>query len=120
MPDSASAGPAGLAAVVLAGGRAARLGGADKPALVVGGQPLLATVLSAATAAGAGQIVIARHPGRDGFWLVKRAVRRDGDGWWLESDNPGGGAVDSRRFGAVPVALIEGRVLTRYWRPRSG
>jgi len=26
--------------------------------------------------------------------------------------------VDSRRFGAVPVPLIEGRVLARYWRPR--
>jgi hypothetical protein len=28
--------------------------------------------------------------------------------------------VDSRHFGAVPVSLIEGRLLARYWRPRSG
>jgi len=34
--------------------------------------------------------------------IVKRAARREQDGWWLESDNPGAGAVDSRRFGAVP------------------
>jgi nickel-type superoxide dismutase maturation protease len=69
----------------------------------------------------AGQIVIARHPGQPGLLLVKRAVRRmEGDGgWWLESDNPTAGAVDSRRFGPVPAVLVEGRVLVRYWRPRS-
>jgi nickel-type superoxide dismutase maturation protease len=66
-----------------------------------------------------GQIVVARHPDRPGMLLVKRAARRADDGWWLESDNPGAGAVDSRRFGAVPGPLIEGRVLARYWRPRS-
>lgn len=38
------------AAVVLAGGRARRLGGLDKPALVVGGRPLLDTVLDACAA----------------------------------------------------------------------
>jgi len=67
----------------------------------------------------AGQIVIARHPGQPALLLVKRAARRVDDGWWLESDNPDAGAVDSRRFGPVPAALIEGRVLVRYWRPRS-
>ena len=68
----------------------------------------------------AGQIVLARHPGRPDMLIVKRAGRRVDGGWWLESDNPGAGAVDSRRFGAVPGALIEGRVLARYWRRRSG
>jgi nickel-type superoxide dismutase maturation protease len=67
-----------------------------------------------------GQIVLARHPAQPDMLIVKRAARRVAGGWWLESDNPGAGAVDSRRFGAVPAALIEGRVLTRYWRPRSG
>jgi nickel-type superoxide dismutase maturation protease len=66
-----------------------------------------------------GQIVVARHPGRAELLIVKRAARRVGGGWWLESDNPGAGAVDSRRFGAVTGDLIEGRVLVRYWRPRS-
>jgi nickel-type superoxide dismutase maturation protease len=66
-----------------------------------------------------GQIVLARHPGRPDLLLVKRAARRADGGWWLESDNPGAGAVDSRRFGAVPGDLIEGRVLARYWRDRS-
>jgi nickel-type superoxide dismutase maturation protease len=62
-----------------------------------------------------GQIVIAQHPGRPELLLVKRAARADGEGWWLESDNPGAGAVDSRRFGPVPAKLIEGRVVLRYW-----
>ncbi len=66
-----------------------------------------------------GQIVLARHPERPELLIVKRAARRVGGGWWLESDNPDAGAVDSRRFGAVPEPLIEGRVLGRYWRPRS-
>ncbi len=73
----------------------------------------------------AGQVVLARHPGRPDMLIVKRAARRvEGDGevgggWWLESDNPDAGAVDSRRFGPVPAALIEGRVLVRYWRRRT-
>src|SRR6266480_977673 len=66
-----------------------------------------------------GQVVVARHPDRPEMLLVKRAVRQADGGWWLESDNPGAGAVDSRRFGAVPGSLIEGRVLARYWRARS-
>lgn len=62
-----------------------------------------------------GSIVLARHPRRPGMLLVKRAARREpGGGWWLESDNPAAGAVDSRQFGPVPA--IEARVLFRYWR----
>ena len=67
----------------------------------------------------AGQIVVARHPGQPGLLLVKRAAGRVDGGWWLASDNPAAGAVDSARFGAVPAPLIEGRVLGRYWRPKS-
>jgi nickel-type superoxide dismutase maturation protease len=63
-----------------------------------------------------GQLVVARHPGCPGQLLVKRAARREPGGWWLASDNPGAGAVDSRAFGPVPPGLIEGRVLLRYRR----
>lgn len=62
-----------------------------------------------------GQVVIARHPERPDLLLVKRVVRREAAGWWLESDNPGAGAVDSRRFGPVRPEFVEGRVLLRYW-----
>lgn len=70
-----------------------------------------------------GQLVMAWHPGRPGMLLVKRAARREPDGWWLESANPdpAAGAVDSRAFGPVPVTLIAGRVLLRYRRgPADG
>ena len=65
-----------------------------------------------------GRLVIARHPDRPDLLLVKRVTRREQRGWWLESDNPGAGAVDSRHFGPVGPDQIEGRVLIRYWRPR--
>jgi nickel-type superoxide dismutase maturation protease len=65
-----------------------------------------------------GQIVLARHPERPDLLLVKRAAGRVDGGWWLASDNPAAGAVDSARFGAVAGSLIEGRVLVRYRRPR--
>jgi nickel-type superoxide dismutase maturation protease len=64
----------------------------------------------------AGQIVIARQPGRADFLLVKRAVRRETAGWWLASDNAAVTAVDSRSFGPVPPDRITGRVLLRYHR----
>ncbi len=44
--------------VVLAGGRATRLGGADKPGLAVAGVPMVAAVLAAAAAAGTSRLVL--------------------------------------------------------------
>jgi nickel-type superoxide dismutase maturation protease len=67
-----------------------------------------------------GQVVVARHPGRPDLLIVKRAARREPGGWWLASDNPVAGAVDSRAFGVVPASLIEGRMLVRYRRARRG
>ena len=67
-----------------------------------------------------GQIVVARQPGDGGLLLVKRAGRPVAAGWWLASDNPVAGAVDSRHFGPVAAAAIEGRVLLRYHRARPG
>jgi molybdopterin-guanine dinucleotide biosynthesis protein A len=51
--------------IILAGGRAARLGGVDKPGLTVGDRSLLDTVLAAGTEAGARQAVIV-GPSRPG------------------------------------------------------
>jgi hypothetical protein len=68
-----------------------------------------------------GQVVLAWHPERPEFLLVKRAAwweEGDGEmagGWWLASDNPAAGAVDSARFGLVPAEKIVARVLVRYW-----
>jgi SOS-response transcriptional repressor LexA len=68
-----------------------------------------------------GDLVIARNPEKPDMLLVKRATRRCGDAaWWLESENPYAGAVDSNHFGPVTDAAIVGRVLVRYHRgPRS-
>jgi nickel-type superoxide dismutase maturation protease len=65
-----------------------------------------------------GQIVLAWHPERPGFLLVKRAAWREDGGWWLASDNPAAGAVDSAHFGVVPEEKIVAVVLARYWPPR--
>jgi nickel-type superoxide dismutase maturation protease len=65
-----------------------------------------------------GQLVVAWHPSRPTLLLVKRALRREPGGWWLQSDSPNGFASDSRAFGPVPSALIQGRVLLRYRRAR--
>jgi hypothetical protein len=48
--------------------------------------------------------------------LVKRAAWREPGGWYLASDNPGAGAMDSARFGVVPAGLIKGTLLLRYHR----
>src|SRR6516165_4084458 len=62
----------------------------------------------------AGQLVVARHPGRP----AGRPLRRRGGR--TPATSPAAGAVDSRAFGAVPASLIEGRVLLRYWPVRRG
>jgi len=64
-----------------------------------------------------GDVVVARHPGRD-LLIVKRVGHRDGAGWWLESDNQrASGRQDSWDFGAVADGLVTGRVVGRYWPP---
>ncbi|MDP9396079.1 MAG: peptidase S24 [Actinomycetota bacterium] len=59
-----------------------------------------------------GRLVVVRLPGRPP--AVKRAVRRDGAGWWVERDNPREG-VDSWTLGAVPDDDVLATVLVRYW-----
>ena len=57
-----------------------------------------------------GGLLVVRLP--DGVVAVKRAVRREPGGWWVERDNPHAG-VDSWRVGAVPDEDVVARVLTR-------
>lgn len=51
-----------VAALVLAGGRASRLGGTDKPGIEIAGRTLLAAVAGAAAGAGACHIVVVGPP----------------------------------------------------------
>jgi len=61
-------------------------------------------------------LVVARFP--DGTVVIKRAVERRNDGWWLLSDNPSEG-IDSRHRGALADADVLAVVLARVWpRPR--
>ncbi|MFC9058200.1 NTP transferase domain-containing protein [Streptomyces sp. NPDC057074] len=73
-------GPAGYDAVVLAGGAARRLGGADKPGLRVGGRALLDRVLAACAGARTTVVVAAPRP-------TARPVT------WAREDPPGGGPL---------------------------
>jgi molybdopterin-guanine dinucleotide biosynthesis protein A len=84
-------------AVVLAGGRASRLGGADKPALVVGERSLLASVIAAAAAAGA-RVVVVVGPSRPGLVLTAGRLRV------VREEPPGSGPVPALRRGLAEVA----------------
>jgi phage repressor protein C with HTH and peptisase S24 domain len=62
-----------------------------------------------------GDVVVARFRSRPDLLVVKRVVRAEGSGWWLEGDNALV-ADDSRSYG---VADVQARVVLRYWpRPR--
>lgn len=58
-----------------------------------------------------GDVVVARFHSRPDLLVVKRAVREEPGGWWLQGDNP---LVtdDSRAYG---LSRVEGRVVARYW-----
>jgi SOS-response transcriptional repressor LexA len=62
-----------------------------------------------------GDVVVARFRTRPDLPVVKRAVRREGTGWWLIGDNAFV-TDDSRAYG---VADVDGKVLMRWW-PRPG
>jgi molybdopterin-guanine dinucleotide biosynthesis protein A len=86
-------------AVVLAGGRGTRLGGMDKPGLVVGGQTLLGAVVSAVTSAGADRIVVV-GPQRTG----DLSAGAGGQVRYVREDPPGRGPVAALACGLEQVS----------------
>ena len=65
-----------------------------------------------------GDVVVVRLPDDAGLG-VKRALRHDDDGWWVERDNPAEGA-DSWSWGSsLADADVVGVVRWRLW-PRPG
>ena len=60
-----------------------------------------------------GALVVVRLPG-DRPLAVKRALRREPEGWWVERDNPSEG-VDSWAVGAVPDQDVVAVVVARLW-----
>jgi molybdopterin-guanine dinucleotide biosynthesis protein A len=89
--------PDAFDAVVLAGGAARRLGGADKPGVRVGGRALLDRVLSACAGAAVTVVVADPRP-------TARPVR------WAREEPPGGGPVAALDAGlrhtTAPVVLV--------------
>ncbi|WP_067179327.1 molybdenum cofactor guanylyltransferase [Microtetraspora niveoalba] len=79
-------------AVILAGGRARRLGGLDKPGAPVGGRSLIERVAGAVTAARTLVVVGPPRPGRG----LERAVH-------TREDPPGSGPVPALRAGLALV-----------------
>jgi len=63
-----------------------------------------------------GDVVVVGHPHRPGLRLVKRLLRREAGGWWVEGDHRDA-STDSRHFGPVPEPLLLGRVIARFARP---
>jgi molybdenum cofactor guanylyltransferase len=90
--------------IILAGGRGARLGGADKPGLVVGSSTMAATAARAAVAAGAGRIILVGPDRPDvtaataatAAWAGRLIVTRE--------DPPGAGPVPALRAGLAEAA----------------
>ena len=103
-------------AVVLAGGRGTRLGGADKPGLVVGPRTLLGSVVSAVTEAGASRVVVVgpERPAALGGATFRPGTGGPGTGGpgtaggeqvsYTREDPPGGGPVAALRCGLAEVS----------------
>ena len=111
----------------MSGGRPAAvppLGGAWVVARVTGpsmsptvrhGDRLLVRRVTPSAPVRAGQVVLARFPGRPDLLVVKRVARAVDGGAWVLGDNPFA-TDDSRSYGP---AVVVGRVVARLW-PRPG
>jgi phage repressor protein C with HTH and peptisase S24 domain len=62
-----------------------------------------------------GRLVVVWLPGSRPL-SIKRVVRREPEGWWVERDNPREG-VDSWAVGAISDAAMVAQVLVRLWPP---
>lgn len=95
-PVAASSDQPAFDAIVLAGGRATRLGGADKPGLEVGGEPILGSVIASAAAAGAREVIVV-GPERPG--LTVSGPQPPGGVLFAAEDPPAAGPVPAVRRG---------------------
>ena len=87
--------------LILAGGRAARMGGADKAGLAVGAAPMLVSVARAAAAAGTSRLILVGppRPGPIEDDLALLAAGRTGWLTWVQEEPPGSGPVAGLRCG---------------------
>jgi molybdenum cofactor guanylyltransferase len=99
-PGGAGDGRPDFDAVILAGGRGTRLGGADKPGLTVGASTMAASVAAAAVTAGAGQVVLVGPPRAD---LAMICAPLPGGLTVVREEPPGAGPVPALRAGLTRV-----------------
>jgi molybdopterin-guanine dinucleotide biosynthesis protein A len=87
--------------VVLAGGRASRMGGVDKAGLTVGAAPMLVSVAQAAAAAGTSRLIVVgpARTGSVGDGLAALAAERIGWLTCVQEEPPGSGPVAGLRRG---------------------
>jgi type IV secretory pathway protease TraF len=62
-----------------------------------------------------GLVVVIEREARPGLLLIKRVIRAQDQGWWVEGDN-GSASDDSRSFGPIKANEIVGRIRFRYRR----
>lgn len=110
MPDARRSPSGQSLAVVVAGRAIVRVRGASMEPTLHHGDLLLIRVGREPVP---GSLVVLALPGRQGL-AVKRAVRLEPDGWWVERDNPREG-VDSWVVGAIPVNDVVASVVQRLW-----
>jgi nickel-type superoxide dismutase maturation protease len=63
-----------------------------------------------------GRIAVFAEPGRPNFIVVKRLIRKNSAGWWVEGDNSEA-STDSRAFGEVTASHILGTLIGYRGRP---
>lgn len=92
-------------AVILAGGDAARMHGADKPGLQVGGTAMVVRVAGAAAAAGVRRLIVVGppRPGPVRAGLAAAAAGLAGGLVTVREEPPGGGPVPALRRGLAEV-----------------
>ena len=65
-----------------------------------------------------GSVVVTWHPQQSKLRLIKRLKSVEETGIWLLGDNPAE-STDSRQWGAVPMKLLIGEVVSRIPRGKS-
>jgi molybdopterin-guanine dinucleotide biosynthesis protein A len=92
--------------IILAGGRASRMGGADKAVLAVGAAPMLVSVAQAAAAAGTSRLIVV-GPARPGSVQDELEILAAGRTRWLtcvQEEPAGSGPVAGLRRGLAEAA----------------